>query len=238
MSSSSSTSTKRFASELDDITITSESKRQCIDEFEDLIIDGSRSNYNHECFHVNLSPDQHCDVTKLYLQDLIYASGEYTTLERYIRNNPGYNPNYISKTFWTAFQYTKIEKINFPTFVAKLHEVKTDNTVCNLEYYTESRPADIAYLMREGNELIESLDVDEDEKEDMYKRLLDRINIGNFATRACFIRGGDQTREKIRRDIIKCCDAAKCVQGRFEFLEINIRKIKAMTYKLTRYEVI
>lgn len=256
--SSVSTTTKRSVSELDDDKIvTSEYKRLCLDEFERLIMDGSESVISHERNHVNLSSDQRCDVSKIYhcdseavprcsqaapLDDLIYGPvGENeicTTLEKYKNNNPDYDPNYVSNNFWTPYQYTKIEKINIIPLVSKLKEIKENNIICNIEYYEDSEPSDIAYLMEKGTGLIEKSGKYRNEKEYMYKKLFDRMDKGRFARRNGFVRKGDQTRDKLKNGILMFYDAYYSDLDKLSVNRIKIRKIKAITYKLTRYELI
>lgn len=234
---SSKSSTKRSIESLDEIYMTCKQKpRNDTESFESFINDNNTS--NHQRYLVNLTGEQKCDAKKLHSSDLIFSFGYYNTIKKHLEDNPDTELECISNDYCNSSQYTKIEKISFQMIANKLKEIMSDNIVCRIEYYEESDAENISMYMRCGSKLIEESGESESDMQQMYKKLFERIQIGTYCIREGLFRRQDQKLDIILSGQLMFLDARYRTVDKPNIIPIRIRKIKAITYKLTRYEII
>lgn len=230
------TSNKRTIELVEDVYVTSCRRPRTVNNTFELLI--KNNTFNHERYKVDLVGEKKCDAIKLHPTDLISGSGNYTTMQKLLSKNPNIRPEEVSRDYWSPNQYTKIEKITFQTLSSKLKEIMLDNSLCRIEYYEEPNAHTITSLIREGSKLIELSGECECSKQQMYKQLSERTQIGTYTKREGFFRRGDQKLDNILNGNLMFFDAQYGMIDRVYIIPIKVRKIKSLTYKLTRYEII
>jgi hypothetical protein len=96
----------------------------------------------------------------------------------------------------------------------------------------------MAQLIKECSQIIEESDGTEAVKDQMYKKLFDRTQIGDYRVMRGYIaRADDQDAQENETGMLKFIDAEAMAEGKYATRLINLRNIQALTFKLTRYEL-
>jgi hypothetical protein len=246
--------TKRINPLVDNVSTSSTNKRSKLNNnvFEEIITSDIP---DHTEYRVKLNPGQRCDATKLTPNSLIYRPARIVVLSTNdstnvvsVRNQDLYkdrasgadwslDSNLVSSQCWSADQYTQIEKVTMSTLASKLKE-EVGDCICKVEFYKQPEAKEMAQLIKECSQIIEESDGTEAIKDQMYKKLFDRTQIGDYRVMRGYIaRADDQDAQENETGMLKFIDAEAMAEGKYATRLINLRNIQALTFKLTRYEL-
>jgi hypothetical protein len=197
---------------------------------------------------VNSEKEQKCDATKLKPTDIIYKEITSkniicTTMEKIIPAGYEHDLNDISNNYWTPHQYNEIKKTQTYNITRIINEVISHKYICNIEFFEEADNGEIMRLMKEGSKLIEESGESDFWKKEMYKKLLNRINLGKYKVKSGFLKKQYITTQGFgnltpsSKEMLMLIDANQLVNGEKMFIFVDEAKIKALTFNLTRYEV-
>jgi len=246
--------TKRINPLVDNVSTSSTNKRSKLNNnvFEEIITSDIP---DHTEYRVKLNPGQRCDATKLTPNSLIYRPARIVVLSTNdstnvvsVRNQDlhkdrasgadwSLDSNLVSSQCWSADQYTQIEKVTMSTLASKLKE-EVGDCICKVEFYKQPEAKEMAQLIKECSQIIEESDGTEAVKDQMYKKLFDRTQIGDYRVMRGYIaRADDQDAQENETGMLKFIDAEAMAEGKYATRLINLRNIQALTFKLTRYEL-
>ena len=96
----------------------------------------------------------------------------------------------------------------------------------------------MAELMRDGSRLIEESGESEEKKTAQYKKIFDRLDGEYREIRGYIQRSENLEAQESETGMLKFIDAEIVAEGNdFATRLINLRSVKALTLKLTRYEL-
>lgn len=212
---------------------------------------------DHEQYRVNLSTGQRCDASKLSADSKLYRPARITVLragssvsgnsfsvrnqDLHKKNAPGadwaLDASLISNQCWSPDQYTDIKKVTMTELASKLKE-EVGDCICKVEFFKLPEASEKAKFIREGSRLIESSDLTEAKKTQMFKKLYESSQVGEYRIMRGYIcRSEDQEAQETETGMLKFIDADILAEGQFPMRQINLRNIQALTFKLTRYEL-
>lgn len=142
----------------------------------------------------------------------------------------------IASQCWNADQYTEVRQESMTTIASILRE-RVGDVICKVEFTKEPVPNEMRDLLMKGAAMIEQLFTTEAEKQAAYKRLYERTRVGEYRImRGYILRDEDLSTQESETGMIKFLDADLMAQGKFAERQVNLRNIKALTFKNVRYE--
>lgn len=137
---------------------------------------------------------------------------------------------------WNADQYTEVRQENMSTIASLLRD-QVGDVICKVEFTKEPNPVDMADLLQRGAGMIEQLFTTPTEKKRQYKRLFERSKQGEYRImRGYILRDADMSTKETDTGMIRFLDADLMAEGKFAERQINLRNLRALTFKLIRYE--
>ena len=202
-------------------------------------------------YKVTIGENSRCDSSKLKEGSIVYRpariiivnknSNGLTVRNQDIHKISGDSADWIlgnkliDDQCWSSDQYTKIEKVTM-TKLATIIKEEIGDCVCKIEFTKMPDVGEMAKLIREGSLLIENSNTSETEKNKMFKKLYERSQEGEYRIiRGYIARSSDLEAEETETGMIKFLDAELFAQGKFAQRIVNLRTIKSLTFKLTKY---
>lgn len=138
---------------------------------------------------VELADDERCDPTKIRDGSLLYrpsrlvvsnAKKSMVRIQELSEDNSEWNvsENLIAIQCWTADQYTDVKKVSKPEMEEIIGDVR--DCVCKVVFTKMPNANEMALFLREGSQLIESLETTEEEKVKYYKKLFECSQKGEY----------------------------------------------------------
>jgi hypothetical protein len=130
-----------------------------------------------------------------------------------------------------------VQTITMTQMAAKLKE-EVGDCICKVEFTKQPDANEMAVMLQRGAELIQGSTCTEAEKKRKFKRLHERSQQGEYRImRGYILRGEDQTRVETETGMIKFIDADLMAVGKHCERQVNVRAVKALTFKLVKYIV-
>ena len=145
--------------------------------------------------------------------------------------------NLINQQCWSPDQYTNTVHVTMTQMAAKIRD-EVGDCVCKVEFTKLPDAAAMADLLRDGSRMIEASGLSDAEKKKMYKQLHARTQHGEYRImRGYLLRSEDQQLMETETGMIRFIDADLMAEGKHCERQVNVRTIKALTLKLTKYVV-
>jgi hypothetical protein len=168
------------------------------------------------------------DTTRVRNQDL-HAQGELADWNL--------DSDLINQQCWSPDQYTNTVHVTMTQMAAKIRD-EVGDCVCKVEFTKMPDAAAMADLLRNGSRMIEASGLSDAEKKKMYKQLHARTQHGEYRImRGYLLRSEDQQLMETDTGMIRFIDADLMAEGKHCERQVNVRTIKALTLKLTKYVV-
>lgn len=193
---------------------------------------------------VELADDERCDPTKIRDGSLLYRPSRLVVsnakksmvriqeLSEINIDNSEWNvsQDLIAVQCWTADQYTDVKKVS----KAEMEEIVGDvrDCVCKVVFTKMPNANEMALFLREGSQLIESLETTEEEKVKYYKKLFECSQKGEYRIMRGYI-------TKIEDNgMIQFLDADLEAKGEVSACRsFYIKNIAELTLRLVKYVV-
>ena len=138
---------------------------------------------------VELADDERCDPTKIRDGSLLYrpsrlvvsnAKKSMVRIQELSEEHSDWNvsQDLIAVQCWTADQYTDVKKVSKPEMEEIIGDVR--DCVCKVVFTKMPNANEMALFLREGSQLIESLETTEEEKVKYYKKLFECSQKGEY----------------------------------------------------------
>ena len=190
---------------------------------------------------VELADDERCDPTKIRDGSLLYrpsrlvvsnAKKSMVRIQELSEDNSEWNvsENLIAIQCWTADQYTDVKKVSKPEMEEIIGDVR--DCVCKVVFTKMPNANEMAVFLREGSQLIESLETTEEEKVKYYKKLFECSQKGEYRIMRGYI-------TKIEDNgMIQFLDADLEAKGEVSACRsFYIKNIAELTLRLVKYVV-
>ena len=204
-------------------------------------------------YKVVLAQGKRCDPFKLTEKSLLYRPAKIVVLNvtgtnLSVRNQELHTKGIVGSDWtlgsdligsqcWSPDQYTEIKKIN-RTEMARIINEEVGDCICKIEFNKQPDPKKMAELIRDGSRLIEESDESEEKKTAQYKKIFDRLDGEYREIRGYIQRSENLEAQESETGMLKFIDAEIVAEGNdFATRLINLRSVKALTLKLTRYEL-
>ena len=143
----------------------------------------------------------------------------------------------IDQQCWSPDQFTQTVNVTMTQMAAKIRD-EVGDCVCKVEFTKLPDAAAMADLLRDGSRLIEASGLSDAEKKKLYKQLHARTQHGEYRImRGYLLRSEDQQLKETDTGMIRFIDADLMAEGKHCERQVNVRTIKALTLKLTKYIV-
>ena len=190
---------------------------------------------------VELADDERCDPTKIRDGSLLYrpsrlvvsnAKKSMVRIQELSEDNSEWNvsQDLIAVQCWTADQYTDVKKVSKPEMEEIIGDVR--DCVCKVVFTKMPNANEMAVFLREGSQLIESLETTEEEKVKYYKKLFECSQKGEYRIMRGYI-------TKIEDNgMIQFLDADLEAKGEVSACRsFYIKNIAELTLRLVKYVV-
>ena len=190
---------------------------------------------------VELADDERCDPTKIRDGSLLYrpsrlvvsnAKKSMVRIQELSEDNSEWNvsENLIAIQCWTADQYTDVKKVSKPEMEEIIGDVR--DCVCKVVFTKMPNANEMALFLREGSQLIESLETTEEEKVKFYKKLFECSQKGEYRIMRGYI-------TKIEDNgMVQFLDADLEAKGEVSACRsFYIKNIAELTLRLVKYVV-
>lgn len=141
---------------------------------------------------VELQDNERCDPTKIRDGSLLFRPSRLVVLntekslvriQELHENNQEHSDWNVSQDLiaiqcWTADQYTDVKKVSKPEMEEIVGDVR--DCVCKVVFTKMPNANEMALFLREGSQLIESLETTEEEKVKYYKKLFECSQKGEY----------------------------------------------------------
>jgi hypothetical protein len=199
---------------------------------------------------VSIPAGARCDFSKVSVGSLLYRPAKIVVLtvggNCNVRNQELHaagasgadwqlGSSLISSQCWSPDQYTETKKITQTEMALKIKE-EVGDCICKVEFTKIPDVAEMAALIAKGSQLIESSGSSDTEKKKLYKKLYERSQEGEYRImRGYILRGEDQQTQETETGMIRFIDADLMAEGKHSMRVINLRAVKALTFKLIKY---
>ena len=189
---------------------------------------------------VELQDDERCDPTKIRDGSLLFRPSRLVVLNtekslvriQELANNSDWNvsQDLIAIQCWTADQYTDVKKVSKPEMEEIVGDVR--DCVCKVVFTKMPNANEMALFLREGSQLIESLETTEEEKVKFYKKLFECSQKGEYRIMRGYI-------TKIEDNgMVQFLDADLEAKGEVSACRsFYMKNITALTLRLVKYVV-
>ena len=138
---------------------------------------------------VELADDERCDPTKIRDGSLLFrpsrlvvsnAKKSMVRIQELSEEHSEWNvsQDLIAIQCWSADQYTDVKKVSKPEMEEIIGDVR--DCVCKVVFTKMPNANEMALFLREGSQLIESLETTEEEKVKFYKKLFECSQKGEY----------------------------------------------------------
>lgn len=142
----------------------------------------------------------------------------------------------IGSQCWNADQYTEVKQASMTSIAAILRD-RVGDVICKVEFTKEPVVSEMRDVLMRGAAMIEQLFHREADKLAAYKRLYERTRTGEYRImRGYILRDADMSTQESETGMIKFLDADLVAEGKFSERQVNLRNIRALTFKGVRYE--
>jgi hypothetical protein len=206
------------------------------------MFDNTKSHDPLDCL-VELGENDRCDPTKIKDGSLLYRPARIVVLsaeDSTMRNQDLYNDggdsdwlvgkNLIRKQCWSPDQYTKIKRVS-KSEIAEIITNEIGDCVCKMMFTKIPDANDMAVFLREGSQLIESLESTDAEKHKHYKKLFERSQRGKTRIIRGYVLKTDDA------GMIQFLDAELEASGDKAERTFYMKNVKELTLRLTKYVV-
>ena len=201
---------------------------------------------------IDLKNNERCDASKLKTGSLVYRPAKIiimgqTSSGLSVRNQDIYKNDkkasdwtlgneLISNQCWSPDQYSNVEKVTM-TEMARIIKEEIGDCICKVEFTKNPEANEMADVICKGSRLIESSDLNENEKMKLYKKLYEKTTIGEYRImRGYIVRNeGDLKTKETETGMIKFMDAELIAKDEYAERIINLRNVKSVTFMLTKY---
>jgi hypothetical protein len=203
----------------------------------------------HEC-QVGVRAGQRCDASVLKPGALLYRYARIVVLETTddsarVRNQDLHaqgqtadwqlDTKLINQQCWSPDQYTTVVPVTMTQMAANIKEEVRDS-ICRVEFTKQPDSAVMAELIQQGVAMLDASDLSPSEKKQRIKQLHQRTMEGDYRImRGYLLRAADQQMQETETGMIRFIDADLMAQGKHCERQVNVRTIKALTFKLTKY---
>lgn len=190
---------------------------------------------------VELQDDERCDPTKIRDGSLLYrpsrlvvsnAKKSMVRIQELSEEHSDWNvsQDLIAVQCWTADQYTDVKKVSKPEMEEIIGDVR--DCVCKVVFTKMPNANEMALFLREGSQLIESLETTEEEKVKYYKKLFECSQKGEYRIMRGYI-------TKIEDNgMVQFLDADLEAKGEVSACRsFYIKNIAELTLRLVKYVV-
>ena len=190
---------------------------------------------------VELADDERCDPTKIRDGSLLYrpsrlvvsnAKKSMVRIQELSEDNSDWNvsQDLIAVQCWTADQYTDVKKVSKPEMEEMIGDVR--DCVCKVVFTKMPNANEMALFLREGSQLIESLETTEEEKVKFYKKLFECSQKGEYRIMRGYITKIEES------GMVQFLDADLEAKGEVSACRsFYMKNITALTLRLVKYVV-
>lgn len=141
----------------------------------------------------------------------------------------------IDQQCWSPDQFTQVVPVTMTEMAAKIKD-EVGDCVCKVEFTKQPEAAAMAELLQKGAAMIESSGLSAQEKKKRYKQLHQRSLQGDYRImRGYLLRAENQQMCETDTGMIRFIDAELMAEGKHCERQVNVRAIKALTFKLVKY---
>lgn len=203
----------------------------------------------HAC-EVSVRKGQRCNSSMLREGALLYRYARIVVLDKdgsstQVRNQDLHAEgesadwkianNLIDQQCWSPDQYSQVVPVTMTELAAKVKD-EVGDCVCKVEFTKQPDAAAMAELLQRGAAMIESSDLSAAEKKKRYKQLHQRSSVGEYRImRGYLLRSENQQMCETDTGMIRFIDADLMAEGKHCERQVNVRAIKAVTFKLVKY---
>lgn len=204
---------------------------------------------DHDC-QVTVRKGQRCDASRLKEGAILYRYARIVVLGKSgtsarVRNQDlhaegedadwNLDSNLVDQQCWSPDQYTKVVPVTMTEMASKIKD-EVGDCVCKVEFTKQPDAAAMAELLQRGATMIEASGLSAAEKKKHFKVLHQRSMQGDYRImRGYLLRSEDQQMLETDTGMIRFIDADLLAQGKHCERQVNVRTIKALTFKLTKY---